>query len=93
MANSRSRYTYEDAGFNGFMRRSIASNPTSLTLADIGGRSNSQEINFDDIQTSGAIGDKFKVGKGVVLHGDIGRISTHNVNTGDETTRLGDLGD
>lgn len=88
-------YTYKEAGFNGFMRRSIGSSQaSSLRQASTDFRKvNNQTINFDQQQTSGALGDVIQVGQGVKIDGggNTGRISVYDGNT--EVVRIGDLGD
>lgn len=82
-------YSYSDAGFNGFFRRTIDSNPTRTTLGSNGPPS--KALNFDDLQTSGAIGDKIKVGS-ITIDGKAGRISLFDAN-GNEVGRIGNLDD
>lgn len=77
-------YSYSDAGFNGFFRRTLTSNPSSQVLAS---RGNSREMNFDDMQTSGRLGDKIIVGN-IVIDGKKGAISV-NDDGGTEVIRIG----
>lgn len=65
-------YTYQNAGFNGFLRRTIASDPNMMTLnqmkrSTVGNNS----INFDQMQVSGNLGDTVEVGK-LLLNGASG---------------------
>lgn len=87
-------YTYADAGFNGFMSRSIDSTPAiSLrqTASDFR-KLNNQTINFDHQQTSGSMGDSFQVGGGgIVLDGKNRRISIYDENHTNEVGRIGNL--
>jgi hypothetical protein len=58
-------YTYTEAGFNGFFRRTIAnSDPQVMTLREMPARSN--QINFDYSQVSGALGDILRLGTAYV---------------------------
>lgn len=84
----RSRYTYENAGFNGFLNRSISANPFAQTVSQ-GMSTSSNTMNFDLQQVAGALGDILGIGK-IKLDGQIGRISIENKN-GDEGTWIGDL--
>ena len=80
-------YSYSDAGFNGFFRRTLSSNPGTQVLA-----SNSRptrQMNFDDLQISGALGDKLKIGS-IVLDGKTGRISIQD-EVGTEVVRIGNV--
>lgn len=82
------RYTYENAGFNGFLNRSMKANPSAQTVA--GGISRgSKTINFDFQQMVGALGDIIKIGS-LKLDGQKGRISNENAE-GADTWWLGDL--
>lgn len=87
MSGDQDKYTYEDAGYNGFFRRSIGSRSTDNNLSGMGTRMGS--INFDSMQVSGSMGDIFTIGK-IQLNGRDERISIFNDN-GDENTRLGEL--
>ena len=83
-------YTYKDAGFNRFFRRSIGSNSDTVNLRSIpsgGGR----QLNFDDMQVSGSLGDTLRIGR-IPLDGKLGRISILDERD-NEVLRLGDLGD
>lgn len=81
-------YSYSDAGFNGFFRRTLSSNPNTNVLGDTRRPSNNQ-LNFDDLQTSGALGDKLKVGN-IVIDGKTGRISVLD-EVGTEVIRIGNI--
>lgn len=87
-------YSYQEAGFNAFFMRSIASNPAAVALntqqPPTTGQPNT--INYDNTQAAGAMGDTFMVGQHVRIDGSSGRISTLD-DGGNETSRLGDLGD
>lgn len=64
---------YGNSGFNGFLSRSIKSNPTVMTLQQMSGLAGSNMINFDQTQTSGSLGDKIQVG-GIIIDGTNRRI-------------------
>lgn len=69
-------YTYLDAGFNRFFRRSIASNPEAMTLRNsaMGGGSGNRELAFDRLAVSGQLGDILKIGN-VYMDGRKGQIT------------------
>lgn len=73
------RYTYVNAGFNGFMNRSLKANPAATSLR--GGISSGpgRPINLDLQQMVGALGDKLTIGK-LVLNGKDGNIEIHDDN-------------
>lgn len=92
MQNSKGEnfgYSYEQAGFDPFLQRSIGGNYVGV-LSDIqsaiGG---SNGINYDQTQVSGAIGDKIQVGN-IVIDGVAGRISVFDTS-GVEVVRIGSL--
>lgn len=90
--NQNKGYTYEHAGFNGFMRRTIASDPRSTTLTQMKRSSlSSNGLNFDNLQVSGNLGDTIEVGK-ILIDGSIGdgRIDGRDENT-NTVWRVGDL--
>lgn len=82
-------YSYSDAGFNGFFRRTLVSNPNTMLLADSPSRSRGNQLNFDDLQTSGALGDKLKLGS-ITIDGKTGRIYIVD-ETGAEVLRIGNI--
>jgi hypothetical protein len=85
-------HTYESAGFNGFFRRSIGSPGGLTTLRALSsGSSSSRQLNFDDQQISGAMGDALRIGT-IYLDGKTGRIKIHD-EQGNEVVRLGDIDD
>ena len=89
---SNSNKSYLDRGFNGFLRRTIASDPTARTLSQMArnaGRGNS--LNFDTMQVSGSLGDTLEVGK-ILIDGATGdgRLDGHD-DSGNTVWRLGDL--
>ena len=82
-------YTYESAGFSPFLDRSIDSDAT-LTLATAQ-PAPVRQIQYDQTQQTGAMGDYIRIGK-ILVDGRNGRISVLDDN-GNETTRIGDLGE
>ena len=85
MRDDRDRYTYEDAGFNGFFRRTIASDPTDVRLGSLSRRGLTM-LNFDNVQTSGSLGDSLTIGN-ITLDGRNGRI---DLSLGELTLTIGD---
>jgi hypothetical protein len=81
-------HDYESAGFNGFFRRSIGSNPNATTLRDLNGRV-SRSLNFDDQQVSGSLGDTLRIGV-IYLDGKTGRFKIVD-DQSNEVVRLGDV--
>lgn len=84
------KHTYREVGFNRFFRRSITSNPNAINLRSLGG-GNTRQLNFDNAQVSGSLGDVLRIGR-ILLDGKLGRESIHDERN-NETLRLGDLGD
>lgn len=84
-------YSYSDAGYNGFFRRTLISNPNNNVLGDTRSSGGNRNLNFDDMQTSGALGDKLKVGR-VVLNGKEGRIEIED-EQGKTVGLIGNIGD
>ena len=91
MASTAKPFTYQDAGFNRFFRRTLTSNPQAASLRSSGGAVSSNQLNFDELQVSGSLGDILKVGR-IALDGKIGRLSVAD-ELNNEVLRLGDLGD
>ena len=89
---SADRYNYEDAGYNGFMRRTLNSNPTEKSLkgVGVGRRGQPRTLDFDSLQTGGSMGDKFTAGR-VVVDGAGGAIKINDTE-GNEVVRLGQMG-
>ena len=85
---TRPRYSYSDAGFNGFLRRTLNSNPNANTLKQ-SGVPNRNTLNFDQMLVSGSLGDKLSVGR-VVINGKDSRIQI-NDELGNEVVRIGGL--
>lgn len=80
-------YSYSDAGFNGFFRRTLVSSPNADSLNQSRGRP--QQLNFDDMQLSGAFGDKVKFGR-VIINAKDGRLEFEDEN-GVPHTWLGNI--
>lgn len=83
------RYTYQNAGFNAFMLRSMKSNPGAQTVAGGISSGNGGAFAFDRQQIEGMLGDKLKVGR-LVLDGQKGRLIVLDTA---ETTENGWVGD
>lgn len=56
------KYTYENAGFNGLLSRSKKANPFADTLADQASSSSGVAINFDRQQVGSSLGNVATVG-------------------------------
>lgn len=82
-------YTYADAGFNGFLHRSIDTLPAG-NLRDVALRATQmpRTINFDQQQVGGALGNVIKVGS-ITIDGTNGRISVYDGTN--EVVRIGEL--
>lgn len=92
MQQGNRRYTYAEAGFNGFLRRSLSSSRTAGTLRDLS-RSSSMPsaINFDNMQVSGALADTLEIGR-ILIDGSVGNGRIDGREENDQTVwRLGDL--
>ena len=92
MQRDNKPYTYAEAGFNGFLRRSIASRKETGTLRDMSRNSPMPSaLNFDNMQVSGSLGDTITVGN-ITIDGATGngRVDGHDEN-GNTVWRLGDL--
>lgn len=90
MNNDNNKYTYREVGFNRFFRRSLGSNPNAENLKGTATGS-SRQLNFDNAQVSGALGDILRIGR-ITLDGKLGRESIHDERN-NEVLRLGELGD
>lgn len=91
MAYTKQRYTYQDAGFNGFLTRALNSNPNAQSLSDqpSGG---SNTMSFDRLQVEGSVGDKMTWGR-LVADGQAGRFIVKDKTNTDEQGWIGDLTD
>lgn len=88
-STSRKTWTWTDAGFNGFFRRSIGSTQSAMYLDDLSTPASSRQLNFDDMQVSGHLGDKLQVGP-IILDAKTGRLMIVDSQT-NEVIRLGDV--
>lgn len=84
------RYTYTEAGFNAFLNRSLSSRQGN-GLRSLSASVPRKEINFDQMQTSGNLGDKIQVG-GIQLDGTNRRIVIID-ELGVEVGWIGNIGD
>lgn len=94
-AKTNNRYTYTDAGYSRFYRRSIDSPASSVaSLRDLArtAQTQSRAINFDSVPLSGNMSGVMKIGDTIKLDGDKGRISIFS-SQDNEVTRLGSLRD
>ena len=83
-------YSYIDAGFNGFFRRTLASNPSASTLnqRDTMNRRD-QGLNMDQRQVTGFLGDVLQVGS-ITIDGKTGTVKGFDDNK-NEVWRWGPL--
>jgi hypothetical protein len=91
--NDRADYTYKDAGFSAFLRRSIDSPTTPAATLQQYARNAQQTtraINFDNAPVSGQLSEITRVGDSIVLDGKNGRIDIVD-DQGNENVRLGNL--
>lgn len=82
------RYTYETAGFNGFLTRSLKSNPLANNLSDGIASSSGTAMNFDRQQVAGSLGNKLTIGR-LILDGVAGRAIAQK--NGEDVAWFGDL--
>lgn len=75
--NPSNRYTYQNAGFNRFLNRSLKSNPTANSVSDGIAIGSGTAVNLDRQQIGGNLGNILVVGK-LTLDGIKGRILVHN---------------
>jgi hypothetical protein len=85
LMNPQNEYTYEQAGFDGFLSRSI-DNLSQVNLDSAGPQSTA--IRYDSAQVSGLLGNTIRIGS-IYLDGVKGRISIYDGNN--EVIRLGEL--
>lgn len=92
MAKQSERVDYEKAGFNGFLRRTIASSPTETSLKNLGANRTHkpQGLNFDGVQTSGNLGDVIRVGSAIEIAGSRENINIRDAE-GNEVGRFGNM--
>lgn len=86
-----SRYTYENAGFNTFMLRSMKSNPGAQTVRGGISVGSGKPMSFDRQALAGAIGDKLAIGQRLILDGNAGRVIVLDATGSTEIGWLGDL--
>ena len=91
MASTTKPYSYQEAGFNRFFRRTLGSNSQAVSLRSSSSATSSNQLNFDELQVSGSLGDILKIGL-ITLNGKLGRQSVHD-ELGNEVLRLGKLED
>lgn len=84
------QYTYTQAGFNRFFRRSFGTSPVATDLNTMAKAGGNRQLKFDQQQVSGPLGDALAVGR-IKIDGKTGRISVMD-ERGNEVLRLGDLG-
>lgn len=82
-------YTYLDAGFNRFFSRSLGSNPANGNLTAMSNGAGSNTLNFDQMRTSGSLGDKIQVG-GITIDGTNRRIAIID-ESGQEVGWIGNI--
>lgn len=88
-------YTYVNAGFSAFLRRSIDNPRTPVdSLKDYArtAQQNSRSINFDNSPVSGNLSGVTKVGDKLILDGIVGRISILD-DASNEVGRIGSTSD
>lgn len=85
------RYTYADAGFNGFMSRSVKSNPMAVNLRGGMSSGTGRSIQFDRQQVGGTFMDKVRIGPRMILDGVRARVIILDESGIDEVAWFGDL--
>jgi len=83
------RYTYENAGFNSFMSRSLKSNPAASSVQDGIAVGSGKPVNFDLQQMFGSLGNVIDLGR-LKLDGVAGRVVTIDAN-GVESGWIGEI--
>lgn len=86
----RDKYTYEDAGFNTFLLRSMKSNPGAQTVRGGISMGTGKTIAFDRQAVAGSMGDQYSMGR-LVFDGLAGRIKVLDKTKTIETGWMGDL--
>lgn len=82
-------YDYESAGFDSFLTRSIDSQSGNLTLASSEDIGYSRQVNYDQNQVTGSLGDTLQIGN-IQINGVEGRISIFDGDQ-NEVVRIGSL--
>lgn len=85
------RYTYADAGFNGFMSRSVKSNPDAVTLRGGISSGTGRSVQFDRQHTGGVFMDKVRIGPRMILDGVRARVIILDESGEEEQAWFGDL--
>lgn len=86
----RKPYDYTDSGLNGFLSRRIR-RPDAVTLNGLSNNSPRKEMDFDQMSTSGTLGDIISV-NGIKLDGPNRRIAITD-ELGVEVGWIGNIGD
>lgn len=84
-------YSYENAGFDGFLQRSIDSAAGTALDSQSTGGGGSKQLDLDRMQATGSFGDSIRVGN-IQIDGVGGKISIYDENS-DEVVRIGKLDD
>ena len=91
MQRNNKPYTYAEAGFNGFLRRSIGSKATTGSLREMSRTTAPPtQLNFDNMQVSGSLGDTLEIGR-ILLNGADGQIDLRADASDDVVVRIGEL--
>lgn len=85
------RYTYANAGFNGFMSRSAKSNPAAVNLRGGISSGTGRGVQFDRQHTGGTFMDKVRIGPRMILDGVRARVIILDESGNDEIAWFGDL--
>jgi hypothetical protein len=80
---------YTRAGFDGFLSRSIEVTANNQTLNLLPAISTGQQLNYDQMQVTGSLGDHLRIGN-IDIDGGAGRISIFD-SENNEIVRLGAL--
>lgn len=74
--NNQSNYSYENAGFDSFLSRSV-DEISQTNLSSVGPQTT--QLRFDSAQVSGALGDTLRIGR-IYLNGAEGSIIMNDGN-------------
>lgn len=85
------RYTYAEAGFNGFLSRSTKSNPRATSLRGGISSGTGRSVQFDRQHAGGVFMDKIRVGPRLVLDGVAARIIIMDEEGAEEQAWFGEL--
>lgn len=88
--NRKPRYTYQDAGFNGFLSRSLKSNPIANNVSQGIATGSGKPVNVDLQAMFGALGNIIDLGK-LVLDGVEGKIRVREEAGGEDTGWIGNI--